>query len=263
VLLVAAGLMIQSLWHLNHVNLGFNPRNVLAMDIWLDSKDFKQAALIEASFFPQALDRVRSTPGVLAATCSASIPLRGPDYWGRVQIAQNGSSPITAFTSFRSIDKDFFRTLEIPILSGRGFTDEDNSSSPKVVIANEAFARKYFPNHSPIGTYIGIYGVISYAVEQRTHEIGVRLALGAQSRTVVQMIIREGLRYVLAGIAIGIVSARWLTQLMTNQLYEVEPHDWLTFMVIPVLLVLVALSACMIPAQRVARMNPMMALRNE
>jgi len=110
---------------------------------------------------------------------------------------------------------------------------------------------------------VGIYGVISYLIGQRTHEIGIRMALGAQQSKVLFQILGEGLKLALIGAAIGLGAAFGLTRLMTSLLYGVSPTDPLTFAAVAVLLVAVALAACYIPARRAAAVDPMIALRHE
>jgi putative ABC transport system permease protein len=107
---------------------------------------------------------------------------------------------------------------------------------------------------------IGIYGVMAYSVTQRTQEIGIRMALGAQTRDVLQLVVRQGLTLTLIGIAAGLLGALAATRLIASLLFDVRPNDLMTFAAISALLALVALLACLVPARRAAKVNPLVAL---
>jgi predicted permease len=110
---------------------------------------------------------------------------------------------------------------------------------------------------------VGLYGVISYTVAQRTHEFGIRVALGASRRDLLGMVLRRGLVLVLTGMGIGLLGALQLTRFLSRLLYNVKPRDPLTFIIVSLILVSVALLACYVPARRAMRVDPMAALRHE
>jgi len=110
---------------------------------------------------------------------------------------------------------------------------------------------------------IGIYGVLSFWVNQRTREIGIRLALGADQKNILSVVLREGIKLTLIGLVIGLPLAMGLTNLLPNVLYGVGRHDPVTFVVIALILGAVAVLACYVPARRAAKVDPMVALRYE
>jgi putative ABC transport system permease protein len=133
-------------------------------------------------------------------------------------------------------------------------------------LARQRFTASLFAVFSAVALLlaaIGIYGVVAYAVGQRTGEIGIRMALGARAGGVVRLVLAEGGRLVALGVAVGLTGAFVLTRGLERLLYGVSPHDPLTFLVIPALLAAVAACACLVPAWRATRVDPMTALRTE
>jgi len=110
---------------------------------------------------------------------------------------------------------------------------------------------------------IGLYGVLAYTVTERTREIGIRTALGAQQRDVLSLVVGSGMRLALVGVGLGIAGALVLTRLMQRLLFEIKPTDPLTFVCVSMLLLGVALFACWLPARRATKVGPMVALRYE
>jgi putative ABC transport system permease protein len=381
-LLVGAGLLIKSFLRLQEVRPGFNSHDVLIANLSLPGVKYKKDQQC-VEFFRQLIERLEAAPGVQAAGGSINLPLDASGYGiGRGFIPEG--RPLTVDESrdamFSTITGDYFRALQIPLLSGRTFEPNDNADGPKVVIINETTAKRYFGSPAAaigkrlsiwaafrghrsdekfmreivgvvgdtktgsltgeggaqiyvphaqdshwnfmglvirtagdpaafatslrrevqaldpdqpiynvrtmddviansLGTRrvsmqlfavfaiaalllaaIGIYGVMAYSVTQRTQEIGIRMALGAQRSDVLKLVIRQGMTLTVIGVVVGLAGALALTRLIANLLFGVAATDPLTFVAIPLLLLFVALVACYLPARRAARLDPTIAL---
>jgi putative ABC transport system permease protein len=372
-LLVGAGLLIKSFLRLQEMRPGFNAHNVLIANLALPYPKYQYEQFEE--FFRQLKDRLEASPGVQAAGGSMNLPLNATGYAiGRGFIPEG--RPLTVDENrdamFSSITGDYFRALQIPLLSGRTFTLRDNADAPKVVIINETIAKRHFgsateaigkrlsiwrdekfmreivgvvgdtktgsltreggaqiyvPNAqarenfmglvirtagdpaafaatlrrevqaldkdqpvynvrtmddvvaNSLGTRrvsmqlftvfaiaalllaaLGIYGVMAYSVAQRTHEIGIRMALGAQRSDVLGLVVRQGMTLAAIGVVAGLAGAFSLTRVMASLLFNVRPDDPTTYLVISFLLIVVAFLACYLPARRAAKLDPVIAL---
>ncbi|MFP5264638.1 MAG: ABC transporter permease [Blastocatellia bacterium] len=376
VLLIGAGLMIKSFVRLQQFNLGFNPRNLLTMRVGLPWPKYGEVDKA-AGFYRRLLERVESLPGVQSAGVINDIFLgKIPESEKfRVEGRPQSTPGDSVEASVDRISPAYFRTLGVPLLKGREFTAHDTREAPGVVIVNDSFARRYFPDEDALGkrleydrggdplrvtivgvvadsrrtgfdsdvrpeaylphtqsvatfmalvvrtdgdplslaaavrsqvwaidpdqsvydigtveqllagmiserrfsllllgifaglalllAAVGVYGVTSYSVSQRTHEIGVRMALGAGRVDVLKLVVGQGMALVLCGVAAGLVAAFMLTRLMSGLLYEVSATDPATFALIALVLTGVALGACFVPARRATRVDPMVALRYE
>jgi predicted permease len=387
-LLVGAGLFIRTLYNLQHVNLGFNQENLLLFNLEPQQAGYKDEALVQ--FYQQLFERLDTLPGVRMATFG-KVALIADDNW-YFGILLPGETELTAerhTTNRQAVRENYFATMEIPILSGRGFTAKDDQHAPKVGIVSQAFAQQFFPNQDVLGkritiiygkreveiigvvadtkyrsqreelkpllytpwqqevgdigemyftlrtegeptalagavrqvvreldnnlpvaeistqkaraqttlgqerltarlltffgavalllAAIGLSGVLAYSVAQRTNEMGVRMALGARAANVLRLVVWEGMKLVLIGLAVGAASGYALNRLVASQyfgedawqreiaqqLYGVGGTDLLTFFVIAVLLTVVALIACWLPARRASQVDPLEALRYE
>jgi putative ABC transport system permease protein len=400
VLLIGAGLMINSLLHLQRVNPGFRTDHILTMQIALPPKYARDRPELTAGFFKQLNERVKALPGVEAAGLTTGLPLTNSG-WGKIFTVEDRPAPKSLDeipnVQYEQVSADYFGALGIPILRGRAFTERDTRDTAPAAVINETFARRFFADEDPIGkrlflgppeqlvppdilaalppgfrflrftiigvigdvrqsglnqpvvteiytlheqelaskfanpsnymylavrtagepsslvgairhevqqldpeqpiadvatmeellatslsqsrfstlllgvfagvalllAAVGLYGVISYSVEQRTHEIGIRVALGAQSGDVLKLVVRQGLTLTIAGVAIGLGASLLVTRVMTSLLYGVTATDPLTFAIIPLLLTGAALAASFIPARRATKVDPMVALRYE
>ena len=388
VLLMGAGLLFQTIRRLWDVNPGFDTTHVITLKIGVSHSLTKTASSTRIAY-QQLIERIRKIPGMQAADFTTAVPLSGqgwtmPFWIGSQQPASlQGAPRLVMYLT----GPDYFRTMEIPLLRGRFFTQEDTTKSPCVMIIDSVFAHTYFPDSDPLlqtlsagfspmgpcrivgvvghvrhwilqdpstytqtqaylslyqdpdkwvpvnypgmtivvrtplepvtvmpeikvavygggsdqtiydvrtmqeiaaesmssqrfpmillGTFaglalllasIGVYGVMSYSVTQRTHEIGIRMTLGAEKRTVFRMVIAQGLRLAVAGLAIGAVAALILARVLSSfshLLYGVGAGDPLTFVAVSLMMTAVVVSACYIPARRAMRVDPMTALRHE
>jgi ABC-type antimicrobial peptide transport system permease subunit len=146
------------------------------------------------------------------------------------------------------------------------FAAQPLAASVGASIARQRFGMTVFAVFSGVALLlaaIGIYGVMAYSVSQRTGEIGIRMALGARANSVARLVLSDGGRLVAVGVAAGLLGSLLLTQFVEKLLFGVQPHDPLTFALVVLLMALIAVPACLIPALRAARVDPMMALRGE
>jgi putative ABC transport system permease protein len=376
VLLVGAGLMVKSFFRLQSVNPGFEADNLLTMRVILPANKYKEDPQ-RIAFFKQARERIEALPGVKSAGAISFLPFAGLGAATSFKIEgrpEPGAGQ-RLVTDVRVTDENYFRTMNIPLISGRTFNEHEETEPRHVIVINETLARKHFPGEDPIGkrltvamsdnpvpteiigvvgdvkhmgldsetkamvywphpelayggmtivirtandplqlaapaqaaiqaidpnqpvsdvrtmnqllaesvartrfntlllglfsavalvlAAVGIYGVISYSVTQRTHEIGLRMALGASARDVLGMVVGQGMSLVVIGVGLGLIAAFALTRLMSSLLFGVSALDPLTFVLVSLLLAGVALLACYLPARRAMRVDPMTALRYE
>jgi putative ABC transport system permease protein len=377
VLLVGAGLLLRSLLGLGGVDPGFAKDHVITFGLDLPDR-YGQPQRV--AFYRSLLEEVRTTAGVRSASAAFPLPLSADDVKTSFEVEsrpmKRSEYPVTAF---HIIDRDYFRTLGIPLLSGRELNLQDDAiGATPVVIISERLAKQVFPGEDPVGrrikpdissgksgepmrvivgvvgdvkaeglgapsilesyvpyaqlpfapmsvvvrtevdpgnmvptltgevqsldstlallhvktldeyvddsivgtrfeafllgtfgvlafllTAVGLYGVISYSVVQRTREMGIRLALGADRTAILSMVVKNGTLLACTGALIGLAAASLLTRLMTSLLFGVGPTDPLTFLCVPIALIAVAILASYVPARRAAKVDPMVALRYE
>jgi macrolide transport system ATP-binding/permease protein len=378
-LLIVAGLFTRSLFQAEQMHdLGFDPSHVLNLN--MDPDEIGYNELEGREFYKNLLDRVRGLPGVESASICNTVPMSDMGT-NQDALTIEGYQPPPGRpapnVSYNAISTDYFKTLRIPLLRGRAFTDQDNTNNPFVAIINEAMARTFWPKSEPIGQHfiigsdrnhslevvgvakdsrfqgmtgpiapyfyvpvfqhysynslealqirtagdprslvpeveriienlapelpvfdvktmaealnsfnglmfyklgavlaalfgvlglvlavVGVYGVISYAASQRTHEIGVRLALGAQRGDILKMIFTQGLGIVGIGVLMGVALALAASRVV-GAFLTVSATDPLTYLSASFVLALVALLACYIPSRHAMQVDPMVALRYE
>ena len=379
VLLVGAGLLITSYVRVNQVDPGFNSDQVLTAKLAPAASKYPDAKS-RVQFYSQVIEQLQSLPGATSVGMVMNLPLsgssmnRGFKVEGRPDPKPNENVSM----DYQVVSRDYFSTLGVPIIRGRGFTNEDIETAPRVIVINEAMAHQYWPNEDPVGrriaigesskdtswrtivgivgnirhaslteaavpcafidfrqdleswprmafviktktdaasltsavrkslvaidsqqpvyaiepmeklvgssiaprrfvmsligalalialalAMVGIYSIISFSVSERTREIGIRMALGAKQRNVLTMVLGQGMRVAACGILAGLIVALALTSLLKALLFEVSAQDPTTFVIVAIMLSLVALVACYLPARRATRVDPLLALRDQ
>ena len=377
VLLAGAAMLVSSFVRLSRQEVGFRSERVWTGGIGLPPAQYPDPASL-GRFAERLQTELETAPGVEAVSMVDAVPLSG-NYSGAPYARADGNPvPVNQrqLGLTRSILPGYFRTLGIPLLSGRDFTKQEKLDSPLVVILSNSTAKKLFPNENPIGRQIlfgtdngnglpaevvgvvgdvrslklakandvefyrpwpqrstpflnvlvrsatkpeatagtvraalnkidnglpilqpdtldaivaqslgqerltmallgvfagialllavvGIYGAVAYTVEQRTGEIGVRMALGAQTRDVLRLVVRQGMNPVLIGLVAGLAGTFAVGRLLTAQLYQISPHSPLLLGATAIVLAVAALLACLFPAHRATRIDPIQALRTE
>lgn len=378
-LLIIAGLFTRSLTQVEHTSLGFNPSHVLTLT--MDPSGIGDNDAQSRDFYTNLLQRVRGLPGVVSATIAADVPMSNINSSGfdslTIHDYQQPPGQPAPNAGYNLIATDYFRTLRIPLLQGRGFAESDGEKDLHVAIVSKAMAKKFWPNQDPIGkqftmgsdpkhtmqvvgvaedaryqgvtgafapffyapylqhyqqntleslelrtagdpaamipevertiriltptlpvfevqtlrqglyttnglfffqagaalaavlgilglilAIVGVYGVLSYVVSQKTNEIGIRIALGAQRADILRMVYRQGLRIVGIGLAVGLAASFAAAHLMRSFIV-VSATDPATYLGVSAILVTIALLACYIPARRAMGVDPMQALRSE
>jgi putative ABC transport system permease protein len=152
---------------------------------------------------------------------------------------------------------------QLPLIQPQSLEEVANQSPSVFLRRYPSYLIGSFAALALILAIVGLYGLIAHMVLQRTREIGIRVALGAQRRDILGIVLRQGIRATLAGVAIGVVAGLALTRLLSSLLYGVTPSDWLTFLSVALVLLAVSVTACLIPARRAMRVDPIVALRYE
>jgi putative ABC transport system permease protein len=377
VLLVSSGLLLRALWRVQSVDPGFRSEGVLTLRTALPLPKYDSTAR-RVEFYRRVLTEVDALPGVESAAYISFLPMAmGGGIWpvgvGGRQVDRRGNNT----ASLRYITPDFFKTLEIPVRTGRGLAESDRFDGPAVAVVSESFARRYWPDADPLGrTFdfalqartvvgvvgdimvrgpeqssepqvylpatqvpdgsiifytpkdlvvrssadpaallpairdivlrvdpqqpisnvrmmeeivaektasravqarllgslaalalllagVGIHGLLSYTVSNRSRELGVRMALGAQRRDILGIVLGQGIRLATAGVALGVVLAHAAARAMSALLASVGPADGATLAVAGALCLAMVIAGSFFPALRAARTDPMAAIRAE
>ncbi|MGB6876625.1 MAG: ABC transporter permease [Candidatus Acidiferrales bacterium] len=237
VLLIAAGLLIGSLMKLEAVNPGFQPEHILTMRVDLPPVHYTKASETTA-FYRQLLEKTENIPGVQSAAVAMSLP---PNITAAMRSAVDSIDASAPLAKVQTMDQLLSQSVTAPRLG-------------TVLLSS-------FAALALLLGAIGIYGVMSYAVAQRTHEIGVRIALGAQQRDVLRLVLGSGAKLALMGSAIRCGRIAGVDAVSVE--FGISPTDLRTFSGVAVLLMAVALVACYLPTRRAMRVDPMTALRHE
>jgi predicted permease len=374
VLMIGAGLFVRTLRNMESKNLGFNQSNLLLFGVDPTQEGYQGRRL--KNFYAQLTDDVRALPGVEAATLYEYEPFSGWSNNTEVHIVGSERKVAKPMLRFAAVGPDFFPTMQIPLVLGRGIQQRDSEKAPKVAVVNETFVHNFLAGENPLGhqidfggdnspfeiigvvkdaeltdvhaepmsqawlpylqepaeslstmyfevrgrgnptalvsevrgavrkldlgmplihvkaqtdltadalsqerifarlssffglsalllACIGLYGTMAYAVTRKTHEIGIRMALGANPGDVLRMVILQGLLLALIGVGFGVAAGFGMTRLIAGMIYGVSANDPATFVGVSALLIFVAALACYIPARRAMRVDPLVALRYE
>jgi predicted permease len=372
VALIGAGLFVRSMQSAQRIDPGFESKKLFVFAFDLGALHYDEGR--GQQYFRVAIDRAKAVPGVESATIASNFPLGGG--LGRT-VFPEGQDEASGYrgtlTQLNDVDTNFFRTLRIPLVGGRDFTDADRKDTHPVAIISEAMANQFWPGQSAVGkrfhffgepqlrevvgvvrntvvnaigedpqplaylpltqdfapaatmqvrtsgspesviaavrsqvqsldtnlaltnlntieelidqglwaprvgagllavfgalalllAIVGVYGVLSYSVSQQTREIGIRMAMGARTASVLSLVVRQGMRLALVGLALGLVIAFAGMRMLSSLLFGVSAHDPVTFAGVSLILAAAAILGCYVPARRAAKINPISALRYE
>jgi predicted permease len=376
IILVAGGLFVRSMQQIDDLDLGLRTDHLLIASVDVRLQGYSEER--GQQFYRQLLERITALPGARAASVALTVPFSyNFDIASVAAEQQAGNDPDNfSVVHCNRVGHDYLKTIGTALLRGRGFSEQDTASSPRVAIINEAMAQQFWPGEealgkrfrrgvngdlwevvgiTPTGRYVmigeaprpyfyvpitqnytspatvvvwtepdpaamlpavrqvikdldphlpiyneltieahlrrsafglmplrlgatfaglqgllglllaamGVYGVVSYVASQRTREIGIRMALGAQRREIFRLVVRDGLRLTLIGVSLGLIAALGLRQILAQILYNLTPAAAPVIAAVTVLLAAVALFACYLPARRATKVDPLVALRHE